>query len=306
LGVNWELDWTLLALTSAATFAVVTAFDKRLIDRHLPSLASFYAAVCITLVASGAVVLAVTGGPESAPAGRLIVAALSGGCWSAGLAMTFWGYKLEEASRASAIIHVFPVFVAIMAVGFLDEVLNAGQWIAIVVVVTGAMTASLRGSAGGGLGRLTRAFPVLIGASFFTALAHLTGKYALEEVSVGTFYPIRTLVMALGFFLLAKPQAFRQLVVAMRDRRTLVLVVISEAFLAPVGSLTLAGATSLGPVSLVSTMAATRPLFVFLITTALSTRRIGLLEEPLQRNTLAIKSASLLLIVGGTVALTLL
>ena len=300
------MDWIFLALLSAATFGVVTAVDKRLIDKHLPSLASFYAAVCITLIISAAVVLVATGGPESAPTENLIVAAVSGLCWSAGLAMTFWGYKLEEASRASAVIHIFPVFVAIMAVGFLDETLIAGQWVAIVIVVTGAMMASLRGSAGGGLGRLTRAFPVLIGASFFTALAHLTGKYALQEVSVWTFFPIRSSVMAVGFFFLAKPQAFRQLLVAMRDRKTLVLVVVSEFIMAPVGSLSLAGATSLGPVSLVSTLAATRPLFVFAITTVLSAPRIRLLEEPLERTTLALKVASLVLIVGGTVALTLL
>jgi uncharacterized membrane protein len=300
------LNWTLLALLSAGTFGVVTAFDKRLIDKHLPSLASFYAAVCITLIISAAAVLAATGGPESAPVRSMIIAGVSGFCWSAGLAFTFWGYKLEEASRASAVIHIFPVFVAVMAVGFLDETLNAGQWVAIGLVVTGAMMASLRGSPRGRLSRLTRAFPVLIGASFFTALAHLTGKYALEEVSVWTFFPIRSTVMAIMFFFLAKPQAFRQLFVAMRDRKTLVMVVVSEFFLAPVGSLSLAGATSLGPVSLVSTLAATRPLFVFVITTVLSSSRLRVLEEPLERNTLALKAVSLVLIVGGTIVLTLL
>jgi uncharacterized membrane protein len=299
------LDWTFLALLSAGTFGMVTAFDKRLIDKHLPSLACFYAIVCVTLTVSAAAVLVAAGGPESAPTGRLIVAGVSGFCWSAGLAMTFWGYKLEEASRVSAVIHVFPVFVAIMAVAFLEETLIAGQWVAIMVVVTGAMMVSLRSSAGGGLGRLTRAFPVLIGAGFFTALAHLTGKYALEEVSVWTFFPIRSFVMAFGLFLLAKPQAFHQLLMAMRDRKTLALVVVSEFILAPVGSLSLAGATSLGPVSLVSTMSATRPLFVFVITTMLSAPRLRLLEEPLERNTLALKVVSLAMIVGGTSALTL-
>ena len=293
-------------MLSAGIFGVVTAFDKRLIDKHLPSLASFYAAVCITLAVSATVVLVATGGPESAPVLNLIVAGVSGLCWSAGLAMTFWGYKLEEASRASAIIHIFPVFVSIMAVGFLDETLIAGQWVAIALVVTGAMLASLRGSARGGLGRLTRAFPVLIGASFFTALAHLTGKYALEEVSVATFFPIRSFVMAVGFLLVAKPQAFRQLLVAMRDRKTLVMVVVSEFIMAPVGSLSLAGATSLGPVSLVSTMATTRPIFVFVITAVLSSPHLRVLEEPLERKTLALKAVSLVLIVGGTTALTLL
>ena len=300
------MSWILLALLSASTFGVVTACDKRLIDKHLPSLASFYAAITITMTMAAGVVLAASGGPEGAPVERLVVAGVSGFCWSAVLAMTFWGYKLEEASRASAIIHVFPVFVALMAVAVLGESLAAGQWMAIIVVVAGAMLVSLRVSAGGGMARLTRALPVLMGASFFTALAYLTGKYALQEVSVWTFYPIRSFFMAAGFLFIVRPEAFRQLLRALRDRNTLVLLIVSEFILAPLGSLALAGATSLGPVSLVATVIATRPFFVLIVSTVLSTPRIRMLDEPLQRNTLALKAVSVVLIVGGTSALALL
>ena len=300
------MSWILLGLLSASTFGVVTACDKRLIDKHLPSLASFYAAITITMTTAAGVVLAASGGPEGAPVGRLVVAGVSGFCWSAGLAMTFWGYKLEEASRASAMIHVFPVFVALMAVAFLGESLAAGQWMAIIVVVAGAMQVSLRVSAGGGMARLTRALPVLMGASFFMALAYLTGKYALQEVSVWTFYPIRSFFMAAGFIFVVRPEAYRQLLRALRDRNTLVLLIVSEFILAPIGSLALAGATSLGPVSLVATVIATRPFFVLIVSTVLSTPRIRMLDEPLERNTLALKAVSVVLIVGGTSALALL
>ncbi len=300
------MDWILLSLASAGMFGVLTAFDKRLIDKHLPSLGSFYAIVAISLVFSGLVGLGAAGGLESAPAGRLLAAGLSGFCWATALAFMSWGYKLEEASRVTAIVHVFPVFVALMAVGFLGESLAIGQWLAIATVVAGAMLVSLRGSARHGFTRLTRAFPVLIGASLFFALAHLTGKYALAEVSVWLVYALRNFTMAILLFFLARPKAFRQIVGAMRDRKTLAMVVAAEFVLAPIAALSVTVATSLGPVSLVAAISATRPFFVFILTTILSMPPVGLLNEPLERNTLALKLVSVALIVAGTGALSLL
>ena len=62
----------------------------------------------------------------------------------------------------------------------------------------------------------------------------------------------------------------------------------------------------MGPVSVVSTVMATRPLFVFFYSTLFSLPAIRLLEEPLERNTLAVKLASVALIVIGIGALSLL
>ena len=141
----------------------------------------------------------VTGLPENAALDRLIAAGVSGLCWGGALGMMFLGYKLEEASRASAIIHTFPVFVAVLAVVFLGETLASGQWVAILVVVAGAIIISVWGSRGGKIIRLNKAFPILIGASMFTAAGLLTGKYALEELPVWFVYSTRQYGMGIMF-----------------------------------------------------------------------------------------------------------
>jgi drug/metabolite transporter (DMT)-like permease len=143
--------------------------------------------------------LIVTGLPENAALDRLIAAGVSGLCWGGALGMMFLGYKLEEASRASAIIHTFPVFVAVLAVVFLGETLASGQWVAILVVVAGAIIISVWGSRGGKIIRLNKAFPILIGASMFTAAGLLTGKYALEELPVWFVYSTRQYGMGIMF-----------------------------------------------------------------------------------------------------------
>jgi drug/metabolite transporter (DMT)-like permease len=295
-----------VALASAATFGMVTVLDKRLVSNNMPSLAAFYMGTLISLVGYATVVLALTGIPDNAALDRLIAAGASGLCWGGALGMMFWGYKYEEASRASAIIHTFPVFVAILAVTVLGETLVAGQWVAIIVVVAGAFTISLRTSNGGKILRLTRAFPILVGASMFTALALLTGKYALEELSVWLVFSLRNYGMVVVFVFLWRPGAFGELFRAVRNWRTMLLLLLAEYSLAPLAVVLNVTATSLGPVSLVSTLTATRPVFVFIFGSILSVPALRLLDEPLDRPTLLVKLTAIIMVVSGIAALTLL
>jgi drug/metabolite transporter (DMT)-like permease len=295
-----------VALLSAGTLGMVTVLDKRLVSNNMPTLAAFYMGTLISLAGSATVVLVFTGIPANIATDRLVAAGASGLCWGGALAMMFLGYRYEEASRASAIIHTFPVFVAILAVAFLGETLAAGQWIAIIVVVTGAFVISFKPSDGRGMVHLTRAFPILIGASLFTALALLTGKYALDELPVWFVYSIRNYGMGVVFVFLWRPGAFRQLFRAIRNWKTLLLLFAAEFSLAPLAVVLNVAAINLGPVSLVATLTATRPVFVFIYGTVLSMPALKLLDEPLDRPTLAIKLAAIIMVVGGIVALTLL
>lgn len=302
--MSYAFIW--VALLSAATLGLVTALDKRLVSYNMPSLSSFYLGVSISLFSYATAALLFTGVPHHAPPDQLLAAGVSGLCWGGALAMMFWGYKFEEASRASAIIHTFPVFVALLAVIFLGEVLAAGQWAAIVVIVAGAFLISLRGSIGRRVVRLNRAFPILVGASLFTALALLTGKYALEDLPVGFVYSLRNYGMGVVFLSLWRPGAWGQLFQAVRRGQTLLLLFLAEFSLAPLAVALNVIAIDLGPVSLVGALTGTRPFFVFIYGTLLSTGALRLLNEPLERSTLAVKLTSIAMIVGGIGALTLL
>jgi len=302
------LEWISLALFSAALFGVITALEKRLIDHHLPNLGVYYASIAYSLVIPAAVVFFASGGvPDGATNLNMGWAALSGGTWGVGLAMVFWGYKLEEASRASAIVHTFPVFVAIMAVFTLDESLIAGQWAAIIVIVAGAFMISVRRSGGPGVLSFSRAFPILIFSSLLIATSHVFAKAALDDgLTVWMTYSIRATAMAVAFGIIAKPKAFIELLQLVRNWRTLTLMLAADFVMAPVASISLTRATGLGAVSLVAALAATRPFFVFLVSSLFSIEKIKLLNEPLERDTVALKVIALAMIVGGIATLSLL
>ena len=64
-------------------------------------------------------------------------------------------------------------------------------------------------------------------------------------------------------------------------------------------------ALSLGSAALVTTLLSTRPVFVLLISASLSTRFWNLMNEPLTRDVLVLKSISTTIVVGGAAVLTL-
>jgi len=302
------LEWISLALFSSALFGVVTALEKRLIDCHLPNLGVYYAFIAYSLLIPAGIVFFATGGvPDEATNLNIVWAVLSGATWGVGLAMIFWGYTLEEASRASAIVHTFPVFVAVMAVFTLGESLIPGQWAAIIVIVAGAFVISIRRSDGRGVLSFSRAFPILIAASLLLALSHIFAKAALDDgLTVWMTYAIRAVGMSAAFAVLAKPKGFIETFALLRDWRTLALILVTDFLMAPVASMSLTGATSLGAISLVAALAATRPFFVLMVTSLLSIERIKWLNEPLERDTIVLKVVAIAMIVGGVAVLSLL
>ena len=295
-----------VALSSAGILGFVTVLDKRLASYNMPSLPAFYAGVSVSLLAYGTIALVVTGIPSDVSIKALAYGAVSGLCWGGALAMMFWGYKLEEVSRCSAIIHTFPVFVAVMGVAFLGETLSVGQWVGIFTVVGGAFLISIWGTRGGIVIRFNRALPILICASILTALGLVLGKQALAELPVWLVFSMRNHGMGLVFLTLWKPGAWGELFRSMRDWRTALLLLLAEFALAPFAVWLNVAAISLGPVSLVSTATATRPLFVFGFSTLLSTRLLPMLEEPLELKILSVKFVAVGMVLGGIVMLTLL
>ena len=292
-----------LALLSAAVFGLVTVTDKRLISVNMPNISSFYFIIVITLYVHTGLAIIVFGIPDQLPLTHLLLAGIAGLFWGASLWTMFIGYRFEEASRASAVIHTFPVFVALLAVPFLGEILSIAQCLAILIVVVGAFSISLRSSAGN-LFTINKAFPVLIAASILTALAHITGKYSLEKIEVEFVYAMRNFFMATFLAMFMRPKDTVTVIRALKNPQTLALVIVGETILAPIGIFLNVAASSIGAISIVSTVTASRPFFVFLYGSILSVGPFRLLDESIDIRTLATKAISISLIIGGIALLS--
>lgn len=295
--------WALVALAGTACYAGLIVIDKYILDRRLPSVVSLYAWIALMQVVYIAIMLGVTGIPEDAPADKLLIAFLSGLSIGGGLAFMFFALKLEEVSRVSAISEAYPVYVALLAVAFLDESLSPVHWVAIVLVVLGGIQISLRGGISGSLPRWIRGLPFLLATGVGQGVGLFAAKFALEDLSLWTVFIFQQLGLLAVFIFFAHPRAWRDLISVLRDKKFLALMLAGEGVL-PFGALILPlWAVSLGPVSLVAALLATRPLFVLTCSSILSNRRWQVMEEATEPGALVYKAVAITIIVGGAITL---
>lgn len=307
LGLGPILMWIVISLVTAATLAVVNLADKRLLDRHLPSLDCLYAWVAFALLAYIAVAVVVFGIPSNAATPYVFAALASGLTLGIGYALLFVALKVDEASRAVAISQVYPIVVAILAVPLLGEQLNTFQWAAILLVVLGTILISLPVSPNGLVTPgLSRGVPASVASGLFIGVGIFAAKVALDESPFMTVFIFQQLGTLLAFLPFCRPRVCVQLVKAMRNPETMTLLLVGEGLLpvVVVGGALLA--TKLGPVSLVSAFLATTPMFVFVLATTLSQRRWQLMQEAIHRQALALKLAAITMIVSGVSVLGLL
>jgi hypothetical protein len=213
----------------------------------------------------------------------------------------------HEVSRILPVISTSPVYVAIMAMVFLDESLTVAHWVAIAVTVTGAFLVSIRPVRGSVVIVLGRSLGVLVVASILVAAAQLLGKVALNELSLTSMFPFRSLGLATGCVALSlRRSTYAETRAMFSSFASGGLMVLTEAVIAPFAALITIWAIMLGPVSLAVTLMSARPLFVFVLSAILSTKLLSVLAEPLDRVTLSIKAVSIAMIVAGVVAISLL
>ena len=291
--------WILVALASTVCFAGVSILDKYVLDRRLPSVVSFYAWVTLNHIVYVVILLGIIGIPWDAPGDKLLIAFLSGLSLGAGFVCMFLGLKLEEASRAVAITAVYPIYVALLAVAFLGESVDLVQWGAILLIVFGAMQVSLRGGSGQILPRLSRGLPFLLATGIGEGVGFFAIKYAMDGLSLWTAIAFQQMGLLLAFGLVSRPRAWRELAQGLRNRKFLLLMVSGEGALPFLAIALSLWAVSLGPVSLVAALLATRPLAVFAGSSILSRKQWRIMEESLSPASLASKAISITMIVVG-------
>lgn len=301
------MDWLILSLISAAIFGGVMVLDKRLVDHVFPTVAGLNVAVAAAQLFTGALFLAVVLPRNGIPSGDAIVVSLiTGVFWAGGLMAFFYGLHLTDVSRASSIWMASPIFAAVLAAIFLGERINALQWLAIIVVVGGTAVASYHPQRTGRAFISTHALVVLLGAAAITGAAFVWNKQATSLTGVWETQGLRNLSMGIVMGALAwRGGVVRELVTTLRRPSNFNLFFITEVVIAPAAAIIFVIAISLGPISFVSAVNSTRPLFVLLISSLLSTRFWNVLNEPLDRGTLALKGLSAVLIASGVTTLGL-
>jgi len=299
------LTWLAVAIAAAAVTAVVSILDSHLISKRLPSFQAFLAPIGVMHGVVGIIIFSANAVPAGTDVMTVLIAFASGIVRVSGALIMLRTLRSEEVSRVMPVANTFPIFVAILAVPFLGETLGWLQWLAIFVTVAGAMLISVhRGSQGYGV-RLRKSFASLVVASLLFGIANTMAKYALDDLSFWTVYGMNAICLG-GMFLLfsLRGRVLREIRDMARRNKALLLLSLNESA-ALIGFLLSFWAMEQGPVSLVSTILATRPAFVFIFALGLSRFYPAVLDEQMGRRTVVLKMVSIALVIGGVALLLL-
>ena len=293
------VDWVSIALLSTTVHGLVNILDSHLVSRRMPSLRAFLLPVSIIILVYGLVLFYLFPLPEDVGIWPLAVTVASGIIRTISVIIMLYIMKKEEVSRVIPLVSTYPVFVAIMAVLLLGETLYYLQWIAIIIVVAGAVMVSARWSPGGSTTWLGASFFLLIGSSLLMAVANVTAKYALAYISFWNMYCVVAFCMS-GLFLLIslRPHILQELGNMKQRNSALTLVTFNET-LVMIGILLAFWAMERGPVSLVSTILSSRPIFVVIYALILSRVSPTFLEWHYGRRMLALRLIAITMIIGG-------
>ena len=273
---------------------------------HIPGVSGYFWFSGVIWVTMGILILIAMPWQTGTSGIAIAWAVVSGLVQGVGLVLVLTALGKLEASRVVAGYHTYPVFVAIMAIIFLDERLSVSHWIAIVLVVAGGglvMVGQKRVTVETG-NRVAIAFVFLASAAISVGM--LTSKVALNQMDFWNVFGLRSLFLGTIFlFVGLTPQGRSQVKVILGNRTAFSRIFIAEGMIAPVAIYVMMLALSLGSAALVTTLLSTQPVFVLLISALLSTRYWNVMQEPLTRKALGLKGASIAMVVGGAALLTL-
>jgi len=293
------LNWASIAVLSAAIMGIVSIIDGHLLSRRVPGLRVFILVVGIIHLVYGLIVLYILPLPAGVSVWPVLAAAASGMIRSAGIMIMLYNLKVEEVSRVIPIVNTSPVFVALLAVPLLGETLGYLQWLAIIIVVAGAVIISAERSPAGVSGFLGKPFLLLFVSSLLIALADVASKYSLSFISFWNLFAVSTVCMSSVFLLFSlRPQVLNELWNMERRSSSLALLFFNE-MLAPIGILCGYWAMKSGPVSLVATIRGSRPVFVAIYSLILGLFLPDFLIRLASRKVLTVRLVATLMIFGG-------
>ncbi len=300
------MDWLFGALIVSVLFGIINNLDSHLISRKMPEARTYLFIVsCLILAYILPFVFAFPLAPGT-PGGVIAAAAGSALARAVAVIIMLFAFKSEEVVAVVPLVYAYPVIVAIAAIPLFGEHLGWIKWLAVIAVVSGAVLVSLRprfNQAGRWLGRK---FPVLVLAAVLFAGSDLGSKYVLGYMSNLNLYWMSMLALIFtSLCVSARPEVIRSIKNIQTPRRTIPLVILTELLVIGAAILTY-WAIQNGPIALVSTTLATRPLFVFLVAVILSRLFPGFVYWQSDRTTLRDKFIAILMIAGGIAVIYLL
>tara|TARA_Y100000310_G_scaffold187420_1_gene187457 strand:- start:327 stop:1196 length:870 start_codon:yes stop_codon:yes gene_type:complete len=284
------MSWLTLALTATLIWSVVAILDKFVMSHEMrdPILAGFAFGASVfgvyTLVSLYQGTIS-TQGPILLP---MFVGAL--GC--IGVLLYYFAVNKAEISRIIPLVATMPVYVTLIAFFWLGESFSTMTYAGIGLLVLGGVLISVEKGK----------HKFISGGLFLAVLATLfwaVRNTLMKSLTLGTsvwnllfWVGVGSGIVALILLIAHHPHLKK------KAKKGVEHLFVNNA-VAAIGWMFFAVALEKGPVSLVSSIPAAEPMFVFIAATAISKYHPSIVHEKLSRQALLQKSVSILLIIAG-------
>ncbi len=296
------MNWILFALVGPAIWALVNHIDKYVINRYFsgPGVGS----LVIFTSASGLLIslFILVFGFSQIFIGTIsaLVIAINGALFVAAFIPYLYALENEEASWASTLYQLIPVFGYVLALIFLQEQLTIHQILASLLVIAGAIAISLDFSSK--IQLKLRPFLLMVLSSFMIAVNALVFKIvALDQSFWGTVFWEYIGGGVFGFLLLVFIPLYRVQFFATieRSRVAVISINIGSEILNIIAKLAANFASLLAPLALVWVVNGLQPVMVFVYGVILTIFLPRFGQEDLGRKTIIQKLLSMAVILLG-------
>ncbi len=289
-------DWLFFALIATASLATTAILDKFILNSYTKDATAYLIALIVVQQLFAFLVLITLGFEFVYPSS--VIAALAGAFQIVMWVSYLKALAVEEVSRVTPLVFIYPLFVFAASALLLGETLSPGNYVGGLLLVISAFFVSYKP------GKIKNlAFSPAVKYMFFfwvfVALYAVTAKYLLAFMDEWHLYfwtSIGNLVF--GIPLLRNRVVWTETKSLFRKGRALGAVLLEEVFdfLGRIGFLF---AYALGSVALAASVNALQPLMVLIYVIFLSLFMPWILKEEMKRETVAFKFAAVILVAIG-------
>lgn len=208
-----------------------------------------------------------------------------------------------EATRVSAIFFSQPIYSSVIGIFFFNESLTLLKWVGIAVIVIGAILSSLGGESHKKEVRTAYLFALL--SALFSSIGNSISKFAMIDMPSLTVNCIAFYSSIPLYIVLLKNTSVRKEVASAFSNVRLLTQFGIRGIFGYLGIITFMSALSSGPISLVTALSGTQPIFVLILSLVASVFFPKLIHEEFGKSVIGIKLLALFLTVIGILLVSL-
>jgi uncharacterized membrane protein len=290
------VEWLVFALFAPVLWAVCAVIDKFVLSKYIKNPFSYPAIVGCIYVLFSILIFSFTTVSFVFP--YSIFAILVGALTMVFLIFYAKAMIVEDASRVTIFYNLVPLFVALIAAIFLNEVLTLTKYIGILLLIIGVTLVSYRKVKK--KMSLVPTLKFLLPLPVFFAVTAVLNKWLLSYMNYWSLYSWGALgIFTFGMSLLSFRMIRNSFIMTFKRPKVISLVFIGEFFSAS-ATISFFIAMSLGYVSLTSAIESLYSFFVFIFVIILSLFLPKILKEDISKQNILLKLMAIALIFIGT------